>query len=123
MFLVEEEFFFSRLLEVVVTDHTLSPFTPPPPTQVKLSVFWAYIKAIGSFLTFFSFLLFLTHHSLSLFSNYWLSFWTDDPVINGTQPYRQRRLLVYGALGVSQGEEGLIIIWLKKKIFLCVTDL
>lgn len=74
-------------------------------------MFWAYIKAIGSFLTFFSFLLFLTHHSLSLFSNYWLSFWTDDPVINGTQPYRQKRLLVYGALGVSQGEEGLIIIW------------
>lgn len=86
-------------------------------------MFWAYIKAIGSFLTFFSFLLFLTHHSLSLFSNYWLSFWTDDPVINGTQPYRQRRLLVYGALGVSQGEEGLIIICLKKKVFLCVTDL
>lgn len=69
-------------------------------------MFWAYLKAIGVLLSFISLLLFLTHHLLSLFSNYWLSLWTDDPVVNGTQPNRQMRLGVYGALGVSQGEVG-----------------
>uniref|UniRef100_A0A668AVN9 Multidrug resistance-associated protein 1 n=1 Tax=Myripristis murdjan TaxID=586833 RepID=A0A668AVN9_9TELE len=71
--------------------------------QVKLSVFWEYMKAIGLLLSFISLLFFFTHHLASLFSNYWLSLWTDDPVINGTQPNRQMRLGVYGALGLSQG--------------------
>ncbi|XP_054614670.1 multidrug resistance-associated protein 1 [Dunckerocampus dactyliophorus] len=71
--------------------------------RVKLSVFWAYFKAIGVLLSCISLLLFFAHHLLSLFSNYWLSLWTDDPVVNGTQPDRQLRLGVYGALGLSQG--------------------
>uniref|UniRef100_A0A673A0R2 Multidrug resistance-associated protein 1 n=1 Tax=Sphaeramia orbicularis TaxID=375764 RepID=A0A673A0R2_9TELE len=70
--------------------------------RVKLSVFRAYLKAIGVPLSCISLLLFFTHHLLSLFSNYWLSLWTDDPVINGTQPNRRMRLGVYGALGLSQ---------------------
>uniref|UniRef100_UPI003AAA51D4 multidrug resistance-associated protein 1 n=1 Tax=Centroberyx gerrardi TaxID=166262 RepID=UPI003AAA51D4 len=71
--------------------------------RVKLSVFWEYMKAIGLVLSCISLLLFVAHHTASLFSNYWLSLWTDDPVINGTQPNRQMRLAVYGALGLSQG--------------------
>uniref|UniRef100_A0A8C4EG28 Multidrug resistance-associated protein 1 n=1 Tax=Dicentrarchus labrax TaxID=13489 RepID=A0A8C4EG28_DICLA len=70
--------------------------------QVKLSVFWAYLKAIGVLLSFISLLLFLAHHLVSLFSNYWLSLWTDDPVVNGTQPNRLMRLGVYGGLGLTQ---------------------
>ncbi|KAL7850070.1 hypothetical protein SRHO_G00194190 [Serrasalmus rhombeus] len=71
--------------------------------RVKFSVFWEYMKAIGLFLSFISIILFFSHHLASLGSNYWLSLWTDDPVINGTQPSRQMRLGVYGALGLSQG--------------------
>ncbi|KAF4093148.1 hypothetical protein AMELA_G00028850 [Ameiurus melas] len=71
--------------------------------RVKLAVFWEYMKAIGVCLSIFSILLFLVHHVASLGSNYWLSLWTDDPVINGTQPNRDMRLGVYGALGLSQG--------------------
>ncbi|KAI4887709.1 hypothetical protein NFI96_025031, partial [Prochilodus magdalenae] len=71
--------------------------------RVKLAVFWEYMKAIGVFLSFISIALFLAHHVASLGSNYWLSLWTDDPVINGTQPTREMRLGVYGALGLSQG--------------------
>ncbi|KAM4531012.1 multidrug resistance-associated protein 1 isoform 2-T2 [Odontesthes bonariensis] len=71
--------------------------------KVKLSVFWAYVKAIGVLLSCISLLLFLVHHLVSLFSNYWLSLWTDDPVVNGTQPNRLMRLGVYGAFGLSQG--------------------
>lgn len=73
--------------------------------QVKLAVFWSYMKAIGVILSFISLLLLVSHHLLSLFSNYWLSMWTDDPVVNGTQPDRLTRLGVYGGLGLSQGKE------------------
>ncbi|CAF93260.1 unnamed protein product, partial [Tetraodon nigroviridis] len=74
----------------------------PDPGYVKLSVFWAYLKAIGVLLSSISLLMFFTHHGVSLFSNYWLSLWTDDPVVNGTQPYRVMRLGVYGSLGLAQ---------------------
>ncbi|XP_051905539.1 multidrug resistance-associated protein 1 isoform X2 [Hippocampus zosterae] len=70
--------------------------------RVKLSVFWAYFKAIGVLICV-ALLLFMAHNVLSLLSNYWLSLWTDDPVVNGTHPRRQLRLGVYGALGLSQG--------------------
>uniref|UniRef100_A0A8C1YWY8 Multidrug resistance-associated protein 1 n=1 Tax=Cyprinus carpio TaxID=7962 RepID=A0A8C1YWY8_CYPCA len=70
--------------------------------RVKLSVFWEYMKAIGLPLSIFSVFLFFCHHLSSLGSNYWLSLWTDDPVINNTQPNREMRLGVYGALGISQ---------------------
>lgn len=72
--------------------------------QVKLSVFWEYMKAIGLPLSIFSVFLFFCHHLSSLGSNYWLSLWTDDPVVNNTQPNRKMRLGVYGALGLSQGD-------------------
>ncbi|XP_073800858.1 multidrug resistance-associated protein 1 isoform X3 [Danio rerio] len=71
--------------------------------RVKLSVFWEYMKAIGLPLSIFSIFLFFCHHLSSLGSNYWLSLWTDDPVVNNTQPKREMRLGVYGALGISQG--------------------
>ncbi|NWR32394.1 MRP1 protein, partial [Tachuris rubrigastra] len=71
--------------------------------RVKASVYWDYMKAIGLFMSFLSIFLFLCNHIASLASNYWLSLWTDDPVINGTQQYTNVRLGVYGALGISQG--------------------
>ncbi|XP_040048069.2 multidrug resistance-associated protein 1 isoform X2 [Gasterosteus aculeatus] len=71
--------------------------------RVKLSVFGSYLKAIGVLLSCVSLLMFLAQHLGSLSSNYWLSLWTDDPVVNGTQPNRRMRLGVYGALGLFQG--------------------
>lgn len=71
--------------------------------QVKLAVYWEYMKAVGLFISFVSIFLFLCNHVAALASNYWLSIWTDDPVINGTQQHTQVRLSVYGALGISQG--------------------
>uniref|UniRef100_A0A672QTY4 Multidrug resistance-associated protein 1 n=1 Tax=Sinocyclocheilus grahami TaxID=75366 RepID=A0A672QTY4_SINGR len=75
-----------------------------PVLYVKLSVFWEYMKAIGLPLSIFSIFLFFCHHLSSLGSNYWLSLWTDDPVINNTQPNSEMRLGVYGALGLTQGD-------------------
>lgn len=71
--------------------------------RVKLVVFWEYMKAIGLILSFLSVILFLCNHVSSLASNYWLSLWTDDKVVNGTQQHTKLRLTVYGALGMSQG--------------------
>ncbi|XP_027626858.1 multidrug resistance-associated protein 1 [Tupaia chinensis] len=71
--------------------------------QVKLSVYWDYMKAIGLFISFLSIFLFLCNHVAALASNYWLSLWTDDPIVNGTQEHTEVRLSVYGALGISQG--------------------
>lgn len=71
--------------------------------QVKLSVYWDYMKAIGLFISFLSIFLFLCNHVAALSSNYWLSLWTDDPIVNGTQEHTKVRLSVYGALGISQG--------------------
>ncbi|XP_070269018.1 multidrug resistance-associated protein 1 isoform X1 [Myotis yumanensis] len=71
--------------------------------QVKLSVYWDYMKAIGLFISFLSIFLFLCNHVAALSSNYWLSLWTDDPIVNGTQKHTKVRLSVYGALGISQG--------------------
>ncbi|XP_008584452.1 PREDICTED: multidrug resistance-associated protein 1 [Galeopterus variegatus] len=71
--------------------------------QVKLSVYWNYMKAIGLFISFLSIFLFLCNNVASLASNYWLSLWTDDPIVNGTQEHTKVRLSVYGALGISQG--------------------
>ncbi|KAF5918368.1 hypothetical protein HPG69_011808 [Diceros bicornis minor] len=70
--------------------------------QVKLSVYWDYMKAIGLVLSFLSIFLFVCNHVASLVSNYWLSLWTDDPIVNGTQEHTQVRLGVYGALGILQ---------------------
>uniref|UniRef100_A0A8C7EUI1 Multidrug resistance-associated protein 1 n=1 Tax=Neovison vison TaxID=452646 RepID=A0A8C7EUI1_NEOVI len=71
--------------------------------KVKLSVYWDYMKAIGLFISFLSIFLFLCNHVAALASNYWLSLWTDDPIVNGTQEHTKVRLSVYGALGISQG--------------------
>uniref|UniRef100_A0ABI7XKV1 Multidrug resistance-associated protein 1 n=1 Tax=Felis catus TaxID=9685 RepID=A0ABI7XKV1_FELCA len=71
--------------------------------QVKLSVYWDYMKAIGLFISFLSIFLFLCNHVAALASNYWLSLWTDDPIVNGTQEHTKVRLSVYGALGILQG--------------------
>ncbi|XP_053069306.1 multidrug resistance-associated protein 1 isoform X4 [Acinonyx jubatus] len=70
--------------------------------QVKLSVYWDYMKAIGLFISFLSIFLFLCNHVAALASNYWLSLWTDDPIVNGTQEHTKVRLSVYGALGILQ---------------------
>ncbi|XP_053936985.1 multidrug resistance-associated protein 1 isoform X3 [Cuculus canorus] len=71
--------------------------------RVKVTVYWDYMKALGLFISSFSVFLFMCNHIAALASNYWLSLWTDDPVVNGTQQYTNVRLGVYGALGTSQG--------------------
>jgi hypothetical protein len=64
---------------------------------------------------------------LNAFSNFWLTFWTEDKVIKNqslvmTQEYTDRKhyyLIIYTLLGVLQGMiQNVIIIYLHVSIFI-----
>ncbi|XP_035695059.1 multidrug resistance-associated protein 1-like [Branchiostoma floridae] len=73
--------------------------------RVKASVFVEYLKSIGITLSVIICLLYCALNAASIYSNIWLSEWSNDQPINGTQDIAKRdlRLGVYGALGVAQG--------------------
>ena len=81
------------------------------PFQVKLSVITTYIKAMGVVGTFFSLLFIVLFQGLNAYSNFWLTFWTEDDVIKNqtlvmTQEYVDRKnyyLIIYTILGLLQG--------------------
>ncbi|XP_038063723.1 multidrug resistance-associated protein 1-like [Patiria miniata] len=72
---------------------------------VQLAVFKAYINALSTVVFMFVILFFVLFNLASVLSNVWLSKWSNETPINGTQPaeVRDRYLGVYGALGVAQG--------------------
>uniref|UniRef100_A0A4W3IKN0 Multidrug resistance-associated protein 1 n=1 Tax=Callorhinchus milii TaxID=7868 RepID=A0A4W3IKN0_CALMI len=72
-------------------------------SSVKFSVYIKYIKAIGVCTSCLIVVAYICQHVAALFSNFWLSLWTDDPIVNGTQPFNKLRLGVYSALGLGQG--------------------
>ncbi|KAG2460889.1 ATP-binding cassette sub-family C member 3 isoform X3 [Polypterus senegalus] len=71
--------------------------------RVKLKVFWDYIKAVGPFLSIFICFLYCCQNAAAIGANIWLSEWTNDIIINGTQQDRKQRVGVYAALGITQG--------------------
>lgn len=73
--------------------------------QVKMAVFWQYTKAVGLLVSLFICFLYCCQNASAIGANVWLSDWTNEPVINGTQQNTQRRVGVYAALGMLQGQE------------------
>ncbi|NWS94623.1 MRP3 protein, partial [Mionectes macconnelli] len=71
--------------------------------QVKLSVFWQYMKAVSPVLSLAICLLYCCQNAASIGANVWLSDWTNEPVVNGTQHNTAMRIGVYAALGLLQG--------------------
>ncbi|XP_055876897.1 multidrug resistance-associated protein 1-like isoform X3 [Biomphalaria glabrata] len=74
--------------------------------RVKLSVFMVYVKAVGALLTVVILFFYVLYHSASIYSNIWLSEWSNDarnPNISSDTANRDMRLGVYGALGIIQG--------------------
>ncbi|NWU14120.1 MRP3 protein, partial [Cephalopterus ornatus] len=71
--------------------------------QVKLSVFWQYMKAVGPVLSLAICLLYCCQNAAAIGANVWLSDWTNEPVVNGTQHNTAMRIGVYAALGLLQG--------------------
>lgn len=75
--------------------------------QVKLNVYTAYIRAVGIVLTIFIIFFFILYNASSIYSNVWLSEWSNDarnPNISRDVDQRNMRLGVYGALGILQGQ-------------------
>ncbi|KAG8445986.1 hypothetical protein GDO86_013747 [Hymenochirus boettgeri] len=71
--------------------------------RVKITVFWQYMRAVGLVVSVIICLLYCCQNALAIGANVWLSAWTNEPVINGTQENTQMRLGVYAALGLLQG--------------------
>ncbi|KFQ38458.1 Canalicular multispecific organic anion transporter 2, partial [Mesitornis unicolor] len=70
---------------------------------VKLTVFWQYVKAVGPAISLVICLLYCCQNAAAIGANVWLSDWTNEPVINGTQHNTSLRIGVYAALGLLQG--------------------
>ncbi|XP_068007071.1 ATP-binding cassette sub-family C member 3 isoform X2 [Melanerpes formicivorus] len=71
--------------------------------RVKLSVFWQYMKAVSPVLSLLICFLYCCQNAASIGANVWLSDWTNEPVVNGTQHNTATRVGVYAALGLLQG--------------------
>ena len=74
--------------------------------QVKLAVFLTYLKAVGALLSSIIVLFYVLYNAASIYSNVWLSEWSNDarnPNATHDPEQRDMRLGVYGALGVLQG--------------------
>ena len=84
--------------------------------QVKMAVFVAYCKALGLCNAFMVLFFFLIYQVASVYSNIWLSSWTEDNLLKNdslynTSKYTDRRDLylgIYGGLGLLQGGNWLV---------------
>lgn len=77
--------------------------------NVKLSVYLNYFRSLTKTWLIFIILGFTTMQLASVGSNVWLAIWSNDKPSNGTSfsesdiSLRNQRLIVYGAVGLSQG--------------------
>ncbi|NXO28683.1 MRP3 protein, partial [Cisticola juncidis] len=71
--------------------------------QVKLAVFWQYMKAVSPVISLLVCFLHCGQNAAAIGANVWLSDWTNEPVVNGTQHNTAMRIGVYAALGLLQG--------------------
>ncbi|KAI0230543.1 Canalicular multispecific organic anion transporter 1 [Lamellibrachia satsuma] len=74
--------------------------------RVKMNVFLAYMRSVGVFTSCIILLLYTLNNIATVYSNFWLSYWSNDAAeANGTidTGRRDMRLGVYGALGLVQG--------------------
>ncbi|XP_025902601.1 canalicular multispecific organic anion transporter 2 isoform X1 [Nothoprocta perdicaria] len=70
---------------------------------VKLAVFWQYMKAVSPVISLVICFLYCGQNAAAIGANVWLSDWTNEPVVNGTQLNTTKRIGVYAALGLLQG--------------------
>ncbi|XP_068065704.1 ATP-binding cassette sub-family C member 3 isoform X1 [Anomalospiza imberbis] len=70
---------------------------------VKLTVFWQYMKAVSPVISLVICFLYCCQNAAAIGANVWLSDWTNEPVVNGTQHNTSMRIGVYAALGLLQG--------------------
>lgn len=80
--------------------------------QVKLSVFITYARAIGTPYFVLYMVLYVLFTAASVFSNTWISYWTEDDTLNNITVFGNSSLRrekndfyfgIYGGLGGIQG--------------------
>lgn len=77
-----------------------------PPTlfiQVKLKVYWEYVKAVGPLMSIFICFLYGAQSAAAIGANIWLTVWTNDTKHNNREDNVPMRVGVYAALGFTQG--------------------
>lgn len=62
------------------------------------------MKAISPIVCVIICFLYCCQNAAAIGANVWLSDWTNEPVVNGTQHNTSTRLGVYAALGLLQGK-------------------
>lgn len=86
--------------------------------QVKLGVFLTYARAIGMPYFALYMVLYIMFMGVSIFSNTWISYWTEDQTLNnvtvlGNSALRREKndyyFGVYGGLGAAQGKSLLLL--------------
>uniref|UniRef100_A0A4W3K651 ATP-binding cassette, sub-family C (CFTR/MRP), member 3 n=1 Tax=Callorhinchus milii TaxID=7868 RepID=A0A4W3K651_CALMI len=98
--LEEEEF----LPEELLGNHDDLNDEQPMSADVKLAVFWVYVKAVGPWVAVVICLLYCCQNAAAIGTNIWLSDWTNDATQStNTTRSRHRRVGVYAALGLTQG--------------------
>nr|XP_015925337.2 multidrug resistance-associated protein 1 isoform X1 [Parasteatoda tepidariorum] len=72
--------------------------------NVKIQIYWKYIRKTGILMATFILLGYLFYTVFDTAANIWISKWSSDPHINGIQNTSSTiyRLEIYGALGLSQ---------------------
>ncbi|ESO87141.1 hypothetical protein LOTGIDRAFT_107213, partial [Lottia gigantea] len=113
---VEEVKDVKEIKSAVKTDDKLIQAESVETGRVKFTVFSAYIKAVGPLLTVFIIFFFIMTNAAAIYSNIWLSEWSDDSILPNSTRFdyqRDMRLGVYAALGVLQGLFVLIAVLLK----------
>ena len=88
-----------------------------------MNVFLAYMRSVGVFTSCVILLLYTLNNVATVYSNFWLSYWSNDAAeANGTVDTSKRdmRLGVYGALGLVQGGPDSSLVYLLSHIAMLV---
>ncbi|XP_053366955.1 ATP-binding cassette sub-family C member 3 isoform X1 [Clarias gariepinus] len=71
--------------------------------QVKLKVYWEYVKAVGTLLSIIICFLYAAQSAAAIGASIWLTVWTNDTKENNGEEKVPMRVGVYAALGLTQG--------------------
>ncbi|VDI57681.1 ATP-binding cassette, subfamily C (CFTR/MRP), member 1 [Mytilus galloprovincialis] len=88
----------------VLSHNTLVQEENTEPGSVKLNVIMTYVRAVGVKIVIVILTMSMVHEVAEMYLDVWLSKWTQDHTngtVNGTQ--RNRRLGIYGAIGLFRG--------------------
>ncbi|XP_076072715.1 multidrug resistance-associated protein 1-like isoform X2 [Mytilus galloprovincialis] len=88
----------------VLSHNTLVQEENTEPGSVKLNVIMTYVRAVGVKIVIVIVTMSMVHEVAEMYLDVWLSKWTQDHTngtVNGTQ--RNRRLGIYGAIGLFRG--------------------